>query len=351
MLLSLVNWGLGLVGGAFFAREMGRAFVRRGAPLNYPLVGAAGYTGLLVWHGGLSGSAPLKVATQGAFDRAIPVSETLFSGINLAASLLALIIVPALLYALGKGDLREEDAADRFIKAEEGATPLSLDEAGPGEKRTLLGRLEASPLFALLLVLPLLFALGSLFIRKGGGALNLGTVIAIFLVAGLVAHLRPLSYAQAFGEGTRSAAGILLQFPIYFGILALARDSGLMAEVARAFADFSLALQASIPPEITGPLSTFASAGLLNLLVPSGGGQWVLQAPVVAELTQTLNLSPGRMVMAFSWGDQVTNMLQPFWALPLLSITGLKAKEVMGYTILAMVAGTMIFTGLLAFWP
>jgi short-chain fatty acids transporter len=110
-------------------------------------------------------------------------------------------------------------------------------------------------------------------------------------------------------------------------------------------------LKGTFSPALTGPLSTLASAALLNLLVPSGGGQWVLQAPVVAELTERLALAPGKMVMAFSWGDQLTNMLQPFWALPLLSITGLRAKEVLGYTMLAMVVALFLFVGVLALWP
>ena len=54
--------------------------------------------------------------------------------------------------------------------------------------------------------------------------------------------------------------------------------------------------------------------------------------------------------MALAYGDQLTNMLQPFWALPLLGITGLKAKEILPYTIIIMLIGAIIFvSGLLIF--
>ena len=49
--------------------------------------------------------------------------------------------------------------------------------------------------------------------------------------------------------------------------------------------------------------------------------------------------------MALAYGDQLTNMLQPFWALPLLGITGLKAKEILPYTLLLMILGGFVFIG------
>ena len=52
--------------------------------------------------------------------------------------------------------------------------------------------------------------------------------------------------------------------------------------------------------------------------------------------------------MAMAYGDQLTNMLQPFWALPLLGITGLKARDILPYTLLLMViAGAVMLAGML----
>jgi short-chain fatty acids transporter len=334
MVLGLLNWGLGLVAGAFLAREVGRGFRRRRLALNYGLVGAAGYMGMLVWHGGLSGSAPLKVATAGAFGPAIDVSRTLFSPLNLAVTAGLLAVIPGVFFLLG-GSTAESSAP---MPREQDA-PEPSEAPPPGPVRWM----EHSPVVMACLALPLLVALGSLLWTRGTAAVNLQTVILLFWAVGLVLHGSPLTYARAFGEGAAGAAGILLQFPIYFGVMAVMRESGAMTAVAHTFAAWALALRDTVPPEVSGSVGTFLSAALINLFVPSGGGQWALQSPLILESAQALGLERAPLVMAFSYGDQLTNMLQPFWALPLLSITGLGARHVMGYTLLAMLAALPVF--------
>jgi short-chain fatty acids transporter len=89
----------------------------------------------------------------------------------------------------------------------------------------------------------------------------------------------------------------------------------------------------------TLPVYTFLSACLLNMFIPSGGGQWAVQGPVALESGLALGVPPGKMVMAVAYGDQITNMLQVFWALPLLAITGARARDIVGYTSLVMLVG------------
>ncbi|NNC71061.1 MAG: short-chain fatty acid transporter, partial [Flavobacteriaceae bacterium] len=106
----------------------------------------------------------------------------------------------------------------------------------------------------------------------------------------------------------------------------------------------------SIATSTTLPIFTFISAGLVNIFVPSGGGQWAIQGPIIIESAIKLGIPLPKAIMALAYGDQITNMLQPFWALPLLGITKLKAKEILPYTILLMFVGTVIYiTGLLLF--
>lgn len=106
LLVSLFNWGLGLIFGAIFARKVGEQASKKGIQLNYPLIGAAGYSGLMVWHGGISGSAPIKIAEEGHFlaDKigVISQAETVFSAMNISVSILLLIILPLLMYFIGK---------------------------------------------------------------------------------------------------------------------------------------------------------------------------------------------------------------------------------------------------------
>ena len=347
MILGLINWGVGLVGGAFLAREVGRSFAQRGQSLNYPLVGAAGYMGLLVWHGGLSGSAPLAVATDGSFGMALNVTDTIFSGLNVVVSLVLLLAIALLFWALGKGSVdagREIPTDPRLLElgSESPSKPSSQSNEAAETSRFVFW-LENSVWVGAVFVLPVLIALGYWLAEKGTGAVNLDSVILTFWMAGMVLHRTPMAYMAAFGEGVKSSAGILLQFPLYFGILAVARDSGLLEVTARSMASFAKDIDSVVSASVTAPIFTFVTSGLVNLFVPSGGGQWALQSPIILETSNALGLDRAKMLMAFAYGDEITNMLQPFWALPLLSITGLRAREIMGYTILAMLTAAPIF--------
>ena len=130
------------------------------------------------------------------------------------------------------------------------------------------------------------------------------------------------------------AGAIVLQFPFYFGILGIMQASGLIQLVSAGFA--------GIANQETFPILTYFSSGLVNLFVPSGGGQWIVQGEVLIRAGQELGVSPQTTVMAFAYGDAWTNMLQPFWALPLLGIMGLKARDIIGYTAVIFLAMLII---------
>jgi len=99
----------------------------------------------------------------------------------------------------------------------------------------------------------------------------------------------------------------------------------------------------SVATTTTLPIFTFFSAGLVNIFVPSGGGQWAIQGPIVIESAIKLGVPLPKAIMALAYGDQITNMLQPFWALPLLGITKLKAREILPYTLILMIVGILIY--------
>jgi short-chain fatty acids transporter len=163
-----------------------------------------------------------------------------------------------------------------------------------------------------------------------------------FLMLGLalILHGNFSNFLKAVEEAIKGASGILIQFPLYFGIMGIMSESGMVGQIS----DFFV----SVANETTLPIYTFFSAGLVNIFVPSGGGQWAIQGPIVVESALKLGVSLPKAIMALAYGDQITNMLQPFWALPLLGITKLKAKEILPYTLLLMLLGTIVFiTGLL----
>lgn len=343
MTMALFNWGLGLVGGAFLAREVGRSFARRAQPLNFAAVGAAAYVGIAVWHGGFSGSAPLKVAQPGAFGPAIPITDTLLAPANLVITAAVVVAFTISFFAFGNGPPPPGSAS---------APPTHDDEEEPALAPPPVGaeRLERSRLVLALISVPLAAALLRHFAMKGASGVSLDVVILVFIVGGMALHPRPADYARAFADGARESVGILLQFPLYFGIIAVARDGGVVEHVARVFSVAAEALADVVPPTTSAPIVTYLSACIINVMVPSGGAQWVVQSPIVLEMAERLSLDRAPLVLAFAYGDQTTNLLQPFWALPLLSMTGLRARDLMGYTLVVMVVELVIvIVGLLAF--
>jgi short-chain fatty acids transporter len=159
---------------------------------------------------------------------------------------------------------------------------------------------------------------------------------------GMLFHGSPKRYLHAVEKSARGCAGIILQFPFYAGIMALLSASGLAVWLAE------VTSQNATP--MTLPIMTFLSAGLVNFFVPSGGGQWGIQGPIALEAGASVGVPASKMIMSVAYGDELTNMLQPFWAIPLLAITGIRAREIVGYTALVMiVAGSWMIVGLLAF--
>ncbi|MCO5170902.1 MAG: TIGR00366 family protein [Planctomycetes bacterium] len=371
---GLLNWGLGLIVGALLARQVGASCRARGVRIHYPLVVAAGYAGMMVWHGGLSGSAPLKVTqaadvaavvgdpavlarvgalvaerAPGFADGSIPLGLTLLGRANLVACALALVVVPLLFaFMAPPADappeaLQEIDPTLARLALEDATGPLEAATPPTTPPTTPAGRLEASRLVPALLVGLGVGHLGLRVARDGAlhvlQRLDLDTLNLAFLLVGLALHGSARAYARAVGEAIAGSAGIVLQFPLYFGIMALMGASGLVVTIAEGMVALSRGA------EWAYPALTFLSAGVVNFFVPSGGGQWAIQGPIVLRGAAELGVDPGQAVMALAYGDQWTNLAQPFWALPLLGICGVRAGDIMGYTLLVMVLSLPVFLG------
>ncbi len=333
--VALFNWGLGLIFGAVMARKVAESAHRRGLKISYPLIGAAGYSGLMVWHGGISGSAPLKANEPGHLTEltgltnvpeAVGFSDTVFSVMNGFASVLILLAVCLTLYFLSKiVPTKVPPALTKNVQLN-----LTSDAAIGAE------RLDKSKKVGMVVGLVLLgFAL---YLSTQSSGLSFLTPNYInFLLLGLAfaLHRSFSSFSSALDDAISGASGILIQFPLYFGILGLVRDSGLVNMVASSLIESSSAT--------SFPFTTLFSAGLINIFVPSGGGQWAIQGPILVEASQALNVPLGKGIMALAYGDQLTNMLQPFWALPLLGITQLKAREILPYTLILMMVGMLVY--------
>lgn len=336
---AYINWGLGLIVGALLVKEVARQGHLKGVPMHYPLLGAAGYAGLAVWHQGFSGSIPLLMATKGHFLEKemgiLPISETLFSPMNLILMAAMLIFIPLVFRAMAPGKGDEIITAPPEVLAED-APESPVSKKTPAEK--LENSVWLSAITGIAGIVYILYWFGT-----RGFDLDINLVNFIFLTAGILLHRTPSSYLKAIVEGTRGCSGIILQFPFYAGIMGMMKYSGLVAVIAGWFVAISGAG--------TYPVFTYLSACIVNIFVPSGGGQWAVQGPVMIKAAQMMQVSIPKVSMAVAYGDQWTNLFQPFWALPLLGITGLAVRQIMGYCIALMLLGLPLFILAVALLP
>lgn len=335
-----LNWGFGLIVGVIFAKEIAKKL--RG--VDYRLLIASAYSGFVVWHAGISGSIPLKMAsdlndlvkaTNGVVTETLPVSQTILDPHNIimvAIVIMALVIVNAMMHpkegiiAINPALLKEDEVVD------------NVKPSTPAEK------LEHSKVLSILLaVLGFAYLIVSLFVK--GGSFDLGAVILLFLFLGVILHKTPIAYVRAFTKSVGGAAGIVLQFPFYAGIMGIITGVG---ESGICLGTVTSEAFVNISTPTTYPLFTFLCAAILNMFVPSGGGHWAIQAPIMFAAGATLGVDHGLTGMAIAWGDAWTNLIQPFWALPALAIAKLNAKDIMGFCLIDLVvSGIIICTGLL----
>ena len=330
---SWINWGFGLVIGALFAKEL----AKRVEHVDYRLLIASAYSGFLIWHAGFSGSIPLSIATDGHpfMDQIgiIPTSETIFASYNLII-VGALVIILPLLNRFMMPKREETVVVDPKVLVE----PVVEEQAAKADM-TPAERLENSWILSMVIGVMGIAFIAYYFIQNGF-ALTLDLVNFMFLVLGILFHGTPRKYLIAVQEAVKGAGGIIIQFPFYAGIMGMMTASGLAAVLSDAFVSISTAE--------TFPLFAFLSAGLVNFFVPSGGGQWAVQGPIMLEAAEMLGSDVAKVAMAVAWGDAWTNMIQPFWALPALAIAGLKAKDIMGFCLIVLfVSGVVIGAGLL----
>ena len=329
-----LNWGFGLIVGVIFAKEIARKL--RG--VDYRLLIASAYSGFVVWHAGISGSIPLTMATpgsglkeitRGALQNPVPISQTVLDPHN--------IIMVVLVNSLMHPKAGQVISVDPLLLQEEPEKPAVKPDT-PAEK------MENSRLLSwIIALLGLSYVVIKLFFR--GGSLDLNTVILIFLFLGIILHKTPLAYVNAFTKSASGAAGILLQFPFYAGIMGILMGTGksgicLGTVISDGFINIST--------PTSYPLFTFLCAAILNMFVPSGGGHWAIQAPIMFTAGADLGVDPGLTGMAIAWGDAWTNLIQPFWAIPALAIAKLNAKDIMGFCLIDLfVSGAIICAGLL----
>ena len=329
MSAAWLHWGLGLIAGPIFLQFL----MRKHPKLDYRLAVAAGYLGsTCTWHAGLSGSVPLLMATPKNFMEAeaglVPVSLTTFSAFNLTLTAVVVCVMTMTLLKL-------------YPKvAVAGPAPV----ADVDDPHAIASGLWIERNYALNLVMGLLGATAfySLYV-EGGSRVSLNVLNFAFLFLALLMHPSPASFTRAATKGATYLHGVVIQFPFYAGMYGLIRYSGLAEIIARWFT--------SIATPHTFPIIIYVYSGVLSFFIPSGGSKWAVEAPYVLAAAKALSVPAPQAILAYAWGDMSTHFLQPFWAIPLLSIARIEFKEIIGYLAILFLVNFVVVSAAFMLMP
>ncbi|MDO4322603.1 MAG: TIGR00366 family protein [Lachnospiraceae bacterium] len=336
ILISYLHWGLSLIVSALLAREVAGNLRRRNIYFEYGLIAAAAYVGQMTWQGALSSSIGLSIASSGHILESemgiIPMSRYMGNMINIVTSAALLVFPP--LFAMMMHPKKEgisplEPMALEAIEKEDAAALTIPENPSVGDR--LNYSFVIAGIFGIMGWIYIVYA----FAEKGFSALDINMVNFIFLFSGLLLHRNIANYVRAVGEAVSGAAGIIFQFPLYAGIQGIIKYSGLVGIMSSAIA--------AVSTPATFYLWIFFGSAVISIFVPSGGGQWMVLGPIAIASAKMLGADLIKTSLMVGYGHTWINMFQPFWAIALLGITGLKAKDIMGYSTAIMFCGGVIY--------
>lgn len=335
---SYLNWGFGLMIGGIVAKKL----ARRVKGVHYPLIIASAYSGFTMYGLGFSATIPVLISTKGhAFESKmglIPLTETIFSGPILIASLVVLITLPLLNAAMHPKVGEPVTEIDPNLDQEIVKTGVAASLMGDG---TLASKLNNSRTLSYLIGAVGMLYVGQHFVK--GGSLDLNMINFFILFLGILLLGTPMQYLEKLNEGVKTIGGIILQFPFYAGIMAIMTASGLVQSIAHVFINIST-------PD-TLPFWGLISSFLINFFAPSGGGHWVIQGPFMIDAAKAMGASMAQTAMSVMLGNAWNDLVQPFWILPALALSKLKLKDIMGYTVVSMFLVGVIFIAVILVWP
>jgi len=298
---------------------------------DYRAIGAAAYLGVgSVWALGLSSSAALIMAAPASLPDSIerisgviPLSQTL--GLWQSLLIAAAIIVASMFVSFYSAPTPAQARGMKDMGVTyEPAAPQAGRAEKPGEW------LEYSPALTVIVC-----ALGFGYLARevatsgAGIILDLNHYVFTFLLVGLLLHWRPRSFVNAIASAIGPVGGVLIQYPLYAGIVKMMTESGLATKMAHFFVNVST--------EHTFPVMIGIYSAFLGLFIPSAGGKWLIEAPYMLEAAKSLEVHLGWVVQTYNATEALANLIHPFWMLPLIGILGLKARDIVGYSMLQFV--------------
>ena len=333
---SLGAWSFGLIIGAIVARSVAIECSKKLFKVHYPLLVASAYSGFVIWHMGYSSSSALFVATPGHLLESrvgvIPVTETILSSTNITLALMGLLLITVICPLMKPN---EEDVIEIDPDLIKDKKPTIQKKAS----MNMVERFENHRSLNIFLGLIIIIYIGITY-NQNGFSLNLDIVSWTFLSLGLILASSPIHFISLINNAAGTVGSIILQYPFYSGIMGIMATTGLMQVIT----DWIISIAT---PETLG-FFAFLSGGLVNMFIPSGGGQWAVQGPVMIEAALSLGVNPSVVVMGVAYGDQWSNMIQPFWTIPILAIAGLHMRQILGYTfVIFLLTGVLYGSGML----
>ncbi len=337
-ILWYLHWGIGMMTSIIMGRQL--AVRKRGLGLDYIFIAAISYCAIVLTNGP-SMAAQLLLATPGHFMEkvtgVIPISMTTFHPQLLLTNLIMLLTAPFIMLAVAPSKENSVEISEELAKE---FTPQETPSAKDAQY-TPAERWDRSPALPILVAVFGVFWIGKFIATKGIGSLDLNVLNFIFFMLGLLLHGSANSFMASVQRGVVTVGGVIVQFPLYAGIFGIISFSGLATIIADWFVSISTAY--------TFPFIVFIYSGFLNLFVPSGGSKFVIEAPYILPAAKKLGASMPMTINAYTYGDLWTNLIQPFWALPILGAFKLRFQDILPYGFMMLIwAGIVITFGLLA---
>lgn len=336
-----LNWGFGLVFAALISKNLAIQAGKKGIKIDYRYLCGAAWTPFYIWHMGLSGSAPLLVATADHFMvkeiGIIPISQTIFHPYNLiltAASVVAIIIL--------FGFILPPRDETKMISIAEFNPELAKEEVvtAVGKKaiKTPSEWVTYTPWCSYIVGLMFLTYLYYHFFVIGM-SLDINVLNFLFLTLIIWLYGSPAELLKAVKASTPAAWGVILQFPFYAGIFGIMKYTGLVDTISAWVIAFST--------ESSFPAIAAILTGFISYFIPSGGSKWVIEAPFLIPAGQALGIPDAQTVIAYMFGGDLVALIQPFFAVPFMAVCGLEFKDFVGYSFVAfIVLGILMVLGL-----
>ncbi|MDN4575692.1 serine--pyruvate aminotransferase [Pandoraea cepalis] len=333
---SFFNWGLGLVVSALLAREVAKRM-----KVDFAWIVAAGFSGWVVWASGISSSIALAQSTAGSAMNVVqkvtgtvlPFGDTVFTRFNLVPTVAMMIVMPFVLAWLKPSD---ENAVvlDTTLHPD---PPVRQKPQGPLSFAKWLEHSWIGSAFIGVLGVALLVYTRYEHVAFSG----VNAVIFVMFIAGIVLHGYPLAYADAVKNAAKQTGSMMLQYPLYGGIMGMMDATGLPDVISHFFIAISNAH--------TLPFWSYICSLIVTFFIPSGGGHWAVQGPFVVPAAVALHASVPATTMAVAMGEQVSNMMQPFWAAPVVAMAGIGVQRVLGFTVVTFLVGLVIYGAAMLF--